>query len=432
MSNLKGFINKQPIHRKKIRYGITLIGMIIISTIFCYTYIINSPAFINDIPRINITYEDKPDFVDFVDCTFEMISENSEDNIEPLKAKLKLKGNPASWRDKKSYRLEFPKQISILGMRKDDDWSLLGMFSDYTRMRTKLATDLWRNLEPENPTAILPDMKYVCLYINNEFEGLYLIAERTDRRLFDLDDSIKSIYSSLIFQAKYRTNFREYINDRWEQDWPNEDEDIYIMDEILIDLFEFINNSNDEDFYDPNTGIYTIFDKLNLIDFYLYNFFILHGDFWYKNYFLIRNTYPNKFYLIPWDFDSSLGQHGWLLYDSDINPDNNIKKNHALFNRLLANERFIQDCKNRWNQLREEIWTDSLITEMLSDIYEEIKDVLEFEMELWEPETVEDEPEDDWPDIVIYSTKDFDLDEYIKELFRWIPERLVFCDTYFS
>jgi len=424
--------NKSRTHRKKKElFVIIFVSIILISTIFIYTYVINSPAFITDVPRINITYEEKPDTDDFVMCTFELISDNPEENVEPIQSKLKIKGSPASWKDKKSYRLELPFQKSLLGMRKDDDWFLMGMFLDYTRMRTKLSIDLYQSLEPTNPTAILPDSEYICLYINGEFEGLYLLVEKIDRRLFNLDDPQNNIKSSLIFQAKYYTNFREYDRDSWEQDWPNEDENIYIMDEMMSNLIFFVNNASDEAFFDSKTGIYTIFDKSNLIDFYLYNFFILHKDFWYKNYLIVRNTYPSKFYLIPWDFDASFGQLGWRFLDSDLNPEASIRSQHELFNRLLSNEEFMKNCKNRWFTIREKLWTDSVILDMLSDIYKEIKNILEYEMKLWEPETVDEEPEEPWPDGVIYSTKEFDLDEYISKLYQFIPNRLEFCDSYF-
>ena len=85
------------------------------------------------------------------------------------------------------------------------------------------------------------------------------------------------------------SNFRKYENSAWQQDWPNEDEGIFIMDEIMTDLFNFVSNTSDEVFFDSRTGIYSKFDKLNLIDFFLYNFFISHKDFWNTNYFIRGN-----------------------------------------------------------------------------------------------------------------------------------------------
>ena len=85
--------------------------------IFTYTYIINSPMLITDIPRINITYDSKPDTENYEICTFELISENSEENIGRMESKIKQQGSPASWKKKKSYRLELSQPKSLLGMR---------------------------------------------------------------------------------------------------------------------------------------------------------------------------------------------------------------------------------------------------------------------------------------------------------------------------
>ena len=117
---------------------------------------------------------------------------------------------------------------------------LFANYLDFTRMRVKLSFDLWGTLGSTNPTAILPESENVCLYLNGEFQGLYLLAERPDRKLFDLDSSLNGNNSSLIFQSKGETTFNKYIKNKWEQDWPNI-EDINIIDENILSI------SNKED-----------------------------------------------------------------------------------------------------------------------------------------------------------------------------------------
>jgi len=225
-------------------------------------------------------------------------------------------------------------------------------------------------------------------------------------------------------------NLNEYNSLKWDQDWPNEDEGYKIMDDILSELILFITNSSDEEFFNSETGIYSLFDKQNLIDFLIFNFFINHKDFWNVNYYIVRNSYPSKFYLIPWDFDGSFGQRGWIIFDFDDNPENTIFQENRLFQRLLDNEDFRRDCSNRWKFLREDLWTEESILNILSDIYESIRTLIEFDTDLWKPITVDDES------LVynryLYSTKEFDLDEYINNLFEFISSRLDFCDEYFT
>jgi spore coat protein CotH len=421
MSDLKGLNNKMPMHRRrKELIVIFLITSFIISLIFFYTYIKYSPITPSKYPRINIICDEKIERDNYLECTFELISENPNYIISPIKSKIKLQGMTNAELPKKGYRLELSKEKSLLGMRRDDDWILFAMYLDYPRMRIKLSFDLWRSLEPTNPTAILPKSEYVSVYLNGEFKGLYLLAEKADRRLFDLDDAQDNIDSSLIFESRSNDCFRFYSKSRWQQDWPNEYEEIYIMENILTELIFFINNSDDEKFFDPETGVYTKFDKLNLIDFLLFNFFQVHIDFWSNNFYVIRNTNPSKFFLIPWDFDGSFGQKGSEKHSVTENPESLIISVNRLYERLLDNKEFRHDCKNRWIYLREELWTEEYILDILSDIYEEIKEILEIEVLKWKRII---EKEDDG--------KEFIIDEYINDLYQWIPKRLEFCDEYF-
>jgi len=279
-------------------------------------------------------------------------------------------------------------------------------------MRVKLSLDLWRSLEPTNPTAILPDSEYVNVFINGDYQGLYLFAEKNDRRLFGLDDAQDNIDSSLIFQAKHEGNKSIYDPIYWEQDWPNVEDNNNIMDDILTNLYDFIVNSDDNLFFNPKNGIYSKFDKQNLIDFYIFNFFSFHQDFWGKNYFIIRNTAPSKFFLIPWDFDGTFGQWRDAIYDPSWIQDDYAGKKNELFYRLINNAEFMRECKIRWIELREKLWTEEKIMDMIFDYYQQIKDSLKLSMTLWD---LEDERE-----------------KYLDLFFEYIPERLLVCDSYFS
>ena len=422
MSSPKYLKNKLPIQKRKKEFLVLFIfALLIVSIVYYLSYIQYSPITSSDFPRINIKCENELNNEDYIDCTFELESDDDSDNILPMKSKIKIRGSFNAEMPKKGYRIELSNQKSLLGMRKDDDWQLFAMFLDIPHIRIKLSFDLWRTLLPTNPTAILPKSKYVSLYINGEYQGLYLLAEKNDRRLFGLDDPQNNINSSLIFQAgSHKTNFYEYLKGSWDQDWPNEYDGYFIMDEIMTYLVSFIRNSNDEVFFDSETGIYSKFDKLNLIDFYIFNFFILHKDFWSQNYFLVRNQHPSCLYfLIPWDFDASFGQFLNRKYNFNENPESDIISRNFLYNRLLGNEEFILDCKNRWFQLREELWTEEFILDMVLEMYEDIRSILEIDTKMWYP-------------LIFEVGWEKEVNEAVNYLFEWIPERLKYCDSYFS
>ncbi|GAG65217.1 unnamed protein product [marine sediment metagenome] len=178
----------------------------------------------------------------------------------------------------------------------------------------------------------------------------------------------------------------------------------------MTKLITFVNNTNNSTFFNPINGIYSKFDKNNLIDFFLFNFFILHIDFWDKNYFIARNSHPNKFFLVPWDFDLSFGQNAsdpLLSYE-----EAEIHEKNLLYDRLLKNNTFRQNCTDRWKQLRGNSWSNESIFTILSRIYGESKNYLKLDLNIW--------------------NQSHNPEEYIEKLEDWISDRLSFCDEHFK
>lgn len=405
MFNKKALIHKTPQSRNK-RDGIAVVflAFLSISTIFILYYT-NEIMFVpSDLPKVYITCDHEISKNNYKECVIEV-------DFNPTIAEIRARGNAKARYDKKGYRIQLSQPKSYLEMRYDDDWQLFAMYNDYTYMKPKLAFDLWRSLEPTNPTAILPDSRYVNLFLNEDYRGVYLLAEKNDRKLFGLDSPKNDTDSSLIFQAQPYTFFREYDKNAWTQDLPDP-ENINIMDKILPELISFINNTSDDIFFDTKSGIFSIFDELNLIDFFIFNFFILHEDFWADNFFLVRNTSPSKFYMIPWDFDISFGQAGLSLLSATKNPELEIRAQNELYNRLLSNEEFMSNCKERWFNLRKDVWSEKEITDQIFENYESMKKSVELDNKMWYPK--------------------LDVKDYIKILINWIPDRLEFCDDYFS
>jgi len=422
------FDKKQDNKKKKELYFFSILSIISISSIAFYSYILNNPIIVSDIPTIKIVAEGEITKNDEMNCTIELSSKNSEENVELIQGTIRLRGRYNVELPKKDYRLELSDPLPLLGMRDDDDWILFAMYNDLPKMQIKLAMELYRKLYATNPTAILPSSRYVILYLNGKFQGLFLLAEKNDRKLFGLDkvNAAEPLNSSFIIQSSYdHENFKYYLNEEWEQDYPNQEEGegFYIMDTIMTDLVLFVSNTSDELFFDEKNGVYSKFNRQNLIDFYVYNFFILHDDFWTHNYFIIRNTNtnsnPSKLILIPWDFDRCFGQ--WMKRKSSFerNDQEFIRSNNELFNRLLNDNSFRVDCKNRWFELRETIWSEEVILDMLTEYYNEIKDIMDNEADLWYPWLFSE----GWREEVDVATE---------RLFDWIPERLIFCDSYFE
>lgn len=81
--------------------------------------------------------------------------------------------------DKKQYRIKFyknkkdsAKKVSLAGMGANSEWVLNGPYLDKTLIRNKLVYDLARELN-----GWAPDTRFVELFVDGEYQGVYLAVE---------------------------------------------------------------------------------------------------------------------------------------------------------------------------------------------------------------------------------------------------------------
>ena len=81
------------------------------------------------------------------------------------------------WYDKKPYRIRLDKKQKILGMAKARSWVLLANYRDVTDLMNTFAFELghWMGLPYTNHT------RYVELFLNNRFLGLYQLTEQVQQ-----------------------------------------------------------------------------------------------------------------------------------------------------------------------------------------------------------------------------------------------------------
>ena len=99
---------------------------------------------------------------------------DSSAESEILDLTIRGRGN-TSWTEmpKKSYKIEFEKKQSMLGMPKDKDWALIANFADKTLMRNFVAYNLSAKLN----AYYAPKCEFAELYLNGEYLGVYLLTE---------------------------------------------------------------------------------------------------------------------------------------------------------------------------------------------------------------------------------------------------------------
>lgn len=144
----------------------------------------------NLLPRIDIVSEDgKNDFAtvptrtnkwDYVNCTVS-VKDGEELKIDSAVAGVKVRGNWTTEYPKKPLRIKFDKKQSMLGLngnQKFKSWLLLAEFKDWSMLRNATAFDIAKILGNEYSS----DYKFVNVYINNEYWGVYLLCEQQEAK----------------------------------------------------------------------------------------------------------------------------------------------------------------------------------------------------------------------------------------------------------
>ncbi|SOD13085.1 CotH protein [Fibrobacter sp. UWB16] len=98
----------------------------------------------------------------------------NESESEIMDLTIRGRGN-TSWTDvpKKSYKIEFEKKQSVLGMPKDKDWALIANYYDKSLMRNFISYRLSAALG----AYYAPRCEFAELYLNGKYLGVYLLTE---------------------------------------------------------------------------------------------------------------------------------------------------------------------------------------------------------------------------------------------------------------
>ncbi|HOF56418.1 MAG: CotH kinase family protein [Prolixibacteraceae bacterium] len=328
-----------------------------------------------------------------IDCNISLIdpwglTNDSLRYFPPHFAGIELRGGLAQSFPKKSYSFEFRSSgtmevdsgTKLLGLRDDGDWILDAMYIDHARMRNRLSTDLWIDMNKvpylsKEPRAINGTRGYfVEVFLNNSYLGLYCLTERIDRKQLQL--SKKEGFS---YKASHWSSSTEFVNgnaaidnnsddwDGWELEYQAETAATSIPQvkwQPLRDFIRYTALSTDNDFI-MNIGTKT--EISNLVDYLLFMNAVGADDNTGKNtFFSFHSNSRNKFFITPWDLDASWGRK-WEGSKIDLRNDEFIGvtgipgtdsrycRPNAYFIRMmnLNPGGFRNQLKTRWQQLRQ-------------------------------------------------------------------------------
>lgn len=261
-------------------------------------------------------------------------------------------------------------KLSLLGMRKDDDWVLNSLCVDPEKVRDVFSTNLWENTAATDNSYRLNlgvEYKFVEVLLNGEYHGLYALGYPVQSGELGIskDDQDTVMFrkreayldgTTLLEADGALAAFRlESKHDTSYHSW---------MTNYLMDVDRAAN--------DPEK-LQNLVDMDNAIDFYLYVTMIQGWDNIYKNQdvLLERNDDSYKMVYIPWDMDLTWGlEPGYTLYESSA--DTSYPYQYEVIYMLLQNDAVDTKAliQEKYNSLRKDNWSDENLGKLI-DYYEE-------------------------------------------------------------
>jgi hypothetical protein len=281
---------------------------------------------------------------------------------------IRLRGNTSLTFPKKSYRLEIwedtkgadNRSVSLLGMRRDDDWLLDGMWNEPLAIRDKSAMELWLSFgrvhyqQQEPDLQLGADRRYCELFINQEYYGLYYIGEQLDRKQLKLETKSGSAGGGELYKAKGWGDavggFRLPEIDNSSLFWGNY-EVKYPTDPGTYDwaklkaLKTFILKEGTDDFDNEYSER---IDVDNIVDYFIFTNLLYAFDNQGNNVFIARRDQTSPYFFVSWDFDATLGLG---IFGEEVPVSDNVEL-HILTKRLLQTIGFRNSLKERWAFLR--------------------------------------------------------------------------------
>lgn len=343
-----------------------------------FLYKTNFAIKFTNIPSISLNFDANEIGTEYTYSQFSIIDPSYEENDTRYQysadAEVRYRGSSTAGYPKKSYRIKLDKNMDsgLLGMKTSRTWILDGLVTDPSGLRTKLSSDIWNRMNEDLSEEKHADLnaKFVELYVNGEYKGLYLLKETVDEDLLNLDKEtgvlIKGANWNQIdfnnynnvetetfgpFEIKYPKKSSKYP-DAWKSILDKMKR--YYMGDITYEALE-------ENFYVENVVNHKIFILLTqALD-----------NYEYKNiYYSIKDDGEDtKVLLTPWDLDLTFG----MLWS---NEESNYIEQYEKIGEVVdafgtrSDAKTAEAYKERWNLLIQKALNKQEINKLIDEQYE--------------------------------------------------------------
>lgn len=275
------------------------------------------------------------------------------------------RGN-TTWRTrefiKKPYLLKLDEAASLLGMPAARKWVLLANEADKTQLRNAYALHLAASVFDKNIAP--PKYRYVQLFLNGKYNGLYLLTEKSafeDGRLSQFGEADEtgaggSFLAEVRARGGKQVNFALHSGARFSVRSPKVSASAGISEQSAIEGMAAYCRKTLQAAEDSICGgriDWTLLDKASFIDWYLVNEFTKNHDACFQSScFMVWDSGRHKLFMGPvWDFDIACGN---VSSDDCENPEGLWVSSRYWFNVLMKDDTFRKAAEARWQEKKGE------------------------------------------------------------------------------
>ena len=358
---------------------------------------------------------------------------------------IEKRGNSSQWNDKAPYRFETVDEdgennnVSLLGMPEENDWVLYAPWQDKSMVRNiltyKLSNDIGR---------YAPRTKLVELYLNDGYEGVYVLMEKIKRDGDRVDisklnpdeisgDDVTGGYIlkfDWFFTGDNIGGFQSNVDGMtYNYHYPQPSDIVPEQEDYIIDYIDnFENIMSSDNYTDLDTGYPSIMNVESFVDFILLQELAKNVDAYRLSTYIYKNkeSVDNRLTAGPvWDFNHGYGNcdygetweiDNWLL---EYNPEGGDQMSFW-WERLWQDENFQYKAAERYTELRSTIFSEEHIYSIIDSAVNELGDAVDRNFSKWPILGTYV-----WPNYYVFETHEQEVD-YLKS---WISDRLEWMDS---
>lgn len=278
------------------------------------------------------------------------------------KGKIRGHGNTTWTFRKKPYLAKFNSEEKVLGLPSARKWVFLSLMCDKSKIRNAYATNLSKNIWTGNLWQ--PDFRFVNLYLNGKFDGLYCIYEKVEQganRLSLPKDSFLFVVNSRYSRSgDTEIIYADVNNDKKDDDWgfrsdhgvPFSLKDNNVDEKTFLRERDILQNIENQIYLEDNSKVFDYIDKESFVDWYILQEFSKNRDSKFlASCFMFFNSKTGKLYMGPnWDFDIAFGGSHM---DNNFSPEDPWINQFHWYKELWRNNEFKAAVKERWNETKD-------------------------------------------------------------------------------